>query len=86
MVDFLPLFGPLPGGPELLIVFVLLTLLVIVPGVWVYRDATRRGVPYAPAWALGVVALFFAGFVPGLLALAAYFFVREKMASDTRVG
>lgn len=76
----IPLFGPVPGGPELLIIFLVLLLFLILPAVWVYRDASRRGVPYAPAWALGVAALFMAGFVPGLLALAVYFYMREKMA------
>lgn len=75
-----PLFGPIPGGPELLIVFILfllVPLLGIALALWVYRDAKRRTVPYAPAWALGITALFFAGFVPGLLALAVYFYMRE---------
>lgn len=74
-----PLFGPIPGGPELFII----ALVVLIPlgvGAWIYSDATKRGISYAPAWALGIVALFFAGFFPGLLALAAYFYVRAQMA------
>jgi hypothetical protein len=73
-----PLFGAIPGGPELLIVFLIFLLVPVGVGGFVYTDAKRHGLDYAPAWALGVVALFFAGFFPGLLALAMYFYVREK--------
>ncbi|EJN60989.1 hypothetical protein [Halogranum rubrum] len=74
-----PLFGPIPGGPELFII----ALVVLIPlgvSAWIYSDATKRDISYAPAWALGIAALFFAGFFPGLLALAAYFYVRAQMA------
>lgn len=73
-----PLFGPMPGGLEMLIMFLVFLLIPLGVAYWIYKDASRHGVPYAPAWALGVAALFFAGFVPGLLAAAAYFYVREK--------
>ncbi|WP_224268925.1 hypothetical protein [Haloprofundus salinisoli] len=78
MVPPITLFGALPGGPELLLIFLLLVLIPLGVGGFVYSDAKRHGLDYAPAWALGVVALFFAGFFPGLLALAVYFYVREK--------
>ncbi|SEO88349.1 hypothetical protein SAMN04487948_106161 [Halogranum amylolyticum] len=83
----IPLFGPLPGGPELLVIFLLFLLVPVFGlglGFWVYRDAKRRAVPYAPAWALGIVALFFAGFVPGLLALAVYFYMREQLSGQAQ--
>lgn len=74
-------FG-VPGGPELLILLLILVIPLAV-AYWVYNDARRRGVSYAPAWALGVLALLLAGFVPGLLALAAYFYVREKQSAPS---
>lgn len=67
----------IPGGIELVLLPVLL-LVPLILAYWVYRDATQHGISYAPAWALGTFALLLAGVVPGLLALAAYFAVREK--------
>ncbi|WP_224335719.1 hypothetical protein [Haloprofundus halobius] len=74
-----PLFGALPGGPELMIIFLILVL-PIGAGLFVYYDAKNHGMAYAPAWALGVTALFFAGFLPGIPAFLAYIYVREKQA------
>lgn len=56
----LPLFGALPGGVELLIVFfvfVLIFALLIPIGMayWVYRDAESRGDDDATLWALATV-------------------------------
>lgn len=51
----LPLFGPVPGGPELALVGVvgLVFLLVSVgAGYWVYTDANRRGTDNPAVWAL----------------------------------
>ncbi|WP_101297200.1 hypothetical protein [Halegenticoccus soli] len=79
----LPLFGPIPAGPELVIVLMVF-LLPIAVGIWVYFDAKRHEMPYAPAWALGVTALFMAGFLPGIPAFFAYVYVREKRARRPR--
>ncbi|QCJ45625.1 hypothetical protein [Haloprofundus sp. MHR1] len=76
-----PLFGALPGGPELTIILLILVI-PIGAGLFVYSDAKRNGLDYAPAWALGVTALFFAGFLPGIPAFLAYVYVREKQARD----
>ncbi|SEO58286.1 hypothetical protein SAMN04487948_103341 [Halogranum amylolyticum] len=69
-------FG-VPGAVELAVLLVLFVVPLAV-AYWVYRDASRHGVSYAPAWALGILALLFAGLLPGLLALAAYLYVREN--------
>jgi membrane protein YdbS with pleckstrin-like domain len=79
MVPPLPLFGPIPGGPELLII----SLVFLIPlgvGAWVYYDATKHDVQYAPAWALGVTALFLAWIIPGVLGFFVYIYYREKTA------
>jgi hypothetical protein len=84
-----PLFGSIPGGPELLIIFLVFLLVPVLGaavGFWIYRDAKGRAVPYAPAWAVGTVALFFAGFIPGLLALAVYLYMREELAGQAAVA
>ena len=57
------------GGRLLLVL--LLALLAVVLGVWVYRDARARGRGELAPW-LGLVVggLFVTGSVPGLVALA----------------
>ncbi|WP_224268926.1 hypothetical protein [Haloprofundus salinisoli] len=77
----LPLFGALPGGPELTIILLVLVL-PIGAGLFVYYDAKQHGMKYAPAWALGVLALFFAYVVPGVLGFLAYIYVREKQVRE----
>ncbi|MFB6160337.1 MAG: hypothetical protein ABEJ61_04070 [Haloferacaceae archaeon] len=75
----------LPGGPELLVIFVIglflfvLSLAVAVGAAyWVYNDATRRGRDDAALWALGVVLGFLVGGVGGVAVLLVYVFVREE--------
>lgn len=54
-----------------LLLVALLPLLAVALGVWVYRDATRRGrAELAPWLGLVVGGLFVTGSVPGLVALA----------------
>ena len=56
-----PLFGLIPGGPELLIIGFVLAVLVfglIIPigiAYWVYRDANARGNDDATLWAVATV-------------------------------
>lgn len=45
-------------------------VLAVAAGVWVYRDAERRGWELAPLVGFAVGGLFLAGSVPGLVALA----------------
>ena len=54
----------------------------VLVGGWIYYDANRAEVAYPGPWAYGVAALFAAGFVPGLFALAAY----SSYKSDTDQG
>jgi len=55
----LPLFGPIPGGAELLIVFLVFVVLgLLVPlgmAYWVYRDAESRGNDDATLWTLATM-------------------------------
>lgn len=55
----LPLFGALPGGVELLVIFfIFLILSLLIPvgmAYWVYRDAQSRGNDDATLWALATV-------------------------------
>lgn len=52
------------------VVSVLLVLAAVGVGLWVYRDASRRGHELAPLVAFVVGGLLLAGSVPGLVALA----------------
>lgn len=69
-----PLFGAVPGGPELLIVLLLFGVLgLLVPvglGYWVYRDATARDDDDATLWALGTVLAGLFVYVVGAFAVA----------------
>lgn len=84
-----PLFPGIPGGVELLLVFLLLFViavgLAIGLGIWVYRDAAGRGNDAAGLWGALVAIAFLAGLLPGVAALGAYLVVRES-GSPTRQG
>jgi ABC-type Na+ efflux pump permease subunit len=75
-----PLFPGIPGGAELLLVFLLLTLLFvglgIGLGIWVYRDAAGRRNDAAGLWGALVAIAFLAGLFPGVAALGAYLVLR----------
>ena len=78
----LPLqFGD-PGGPELLIMFLLIGLVIglLIPlalGYFVYNDATNRGDDNAALWAVVVAGLTAVTFFGGLAALAVYIWQRD---------
>ncbi len=67
--------GP-PGAAELGILLVLLTIVGIVVGRWIYRDAKQRESPWAWQWGAGTAMLFVLGLMPGLFAVLAYFILR----------
>jgi hypothetical protein len=79
MVPTIPLFPGIPGGPELVIVFLIFGFFALIGigiglglGYWVYKDATGRGNDQAGLWGAVVAVSFLAGLLPGVLVLAAY--------------
>lgn len=69
-----------PGGPELVIVFLLILIALVLPFVlayWVYTDAEKRGDDNAALWALATGGLTFLTLFGGLLALAVYIWQRD---------
>jgi hypothetical protein len=72
-----PLQFGMPGGPELLIIGLILLIIPFVLAYWVYTDASQRGNDNAALWALAVGGLTFLTFFVGLLALAVYIWDRE---------
>ena len=75
-----PLFPGVPGGAELLIIFLVWLIgiaIAIGAAYWVYRDATRRGRDSAGIWAAVTAIGFFVGFIPGLVVLFVYLITRE---------
>jgi hypothetical protein len=66
-----------PGGPELLLIAVLLVVLPFVMAYWVFNDAERRGEENAALWALAVGGLTVLTLFGGVLALAVYVWQRE---------
>ncbi|WP_277553449.1 hypothetical protein [Halobaculum limi] len=79
----LPLFGALPGGVELLVIFfIFLILSLLIPvgmAYWVYRDAQSRGNDDATIWALATVlaGLFVSVFGAGAVLLLYILIGRE---------
>jgi hypothetical protein len=80
----IPLFPGLPGGPELLIIFLIFGLFTLVGiglaiglGYWVYKDATGRGDDSAGLWGAVVAIGFLVGVLPGVVAIAAYLVTRD---------
>lgn len=67
-----------PAGPELLIIFLILFIVLGLIGRWVYRDAKSRGSDWAWQWGVGIAFLFLAGLVPGLVGMLIYVLVRGE--------
>jgi hypothetical protein len=65
----------IPGGPELLVV-VLLVLPSIIAAYLTYRTGTAAGDPRARLWAAAIGVLTVFGLVPGVVALAVYSYDR----------
>lgn len=68
-----PLFGAIPGGPELLILLLVGIFGLLIPiGVayWVYRDATERGNDQATLWAVATAIGGMVVFVVGAVGIA----------------
>lgn len=78
-----PLQMGVPGGPELLVVFVIFLLVLVVSVVvaggaayWVYTDAQKRGRDDATLWAVGTLGGFLLAGVGGFAVLVVYLLVR----------
>lgn len=67
------------GGTELFIAFSILGLVV---GIWVYRDANRRAVTHPALWAAAVGFLFLFYFVVGIAAFAVYLSLRDQLGKE----
>ena len=73
----LVLQAAVPGGIELLIVFVIALLSLLLPlvvAVLIYRDATRRGSRHALAWAVGA-------FLGSIVVWVLYYVVRDEVGT-----
>lgn len=75
---FVPLQYSLPGAVEVLIVLLVLLITVLIPTIWVYRDARKRGMN-AALWAIIVGGLLLIGLVPGFIAFAVYLWKRDDI-------
>lgn len=73
-----PLQFGMPGGPELVVLGLIFTIIPFFMAYWVYNDAENRGEENAAFWALAVGALTFMTFFGGLLALAVYIWQRDE--------
>lgn len=78
-----PLQFGIPGGPELLIIFLIFFVVFGLVGRWVYNDAKSCGSEWAWQWGVGIAFLFLAGLVPGLLGIIIYLLVRGDRVEPT---
>ena len=69
-------FG-VPGGPELVVLGLILLVIPFFMAYWVYTDAEGRGDGNAALWALAVGGLTYLTLFGGFLALAVYIWQRE---------
>lgn len=77
---FVPLQYGLPASIEILVTVLVLLVVVLVPTIWVYRDAERRGMN-AALWAVVVGGLLLIGLVPGVIAFVLYVWKRGDTAT-----
>jgi uncharacterized membrane protein len=71
----------IPAGPEVLIFLLILVVIGILVGRWVYRDAKSRGSNWAWQWGVGT-AILLVPIVPGLIVLIIYLFVRGNKTQE----
>jgi hypothetical protein len=74
----------IPGGPEILIILVIIVIPILV-GNWVYRDSKARGSKRAWQWGVGIAVLLFLGLVPGLVGLVLYLVVRDDKKEKQQI-
>lgn len=69
----LPLQFGIPGGPELMVILLIFVVPVAL-GYYVYQDALKRGEDQSMAalWAVAVGGLFVIYVIPGIVAFAVY--------------
>lgn len=72
----------LPGAVELAIILAILAVLAVLPAVWVYYDARKRGLN-AALWAVAVGGAFLLAFLPGLVVLLVYLWRRADARTET---
>lgn len=72
-----PLQFGVPGGPELLILALVVFVIPFALAYWVYTDAAKRGDDRAAIRALSVGVLTVVTGIGGLLALAVYVWQRD---------
>lgn len=73
----IPLQFGVPGGPELLIIFLIAIIIPFALAYYVYTDAKDRGNDDAALWAVVVGVATALTFVGGLVALVVYVWQRD---------
>lgn len=73
-------FPGLLGGPEVLIIMLILLIVGFFLGRWVYRDAKTRGSSWAWQWGVAI-GILLVPVVPGLVLLILYLLLRGPKVS-----
>ena len=75
MIPLPVLFGGLPGGAELLALFVIGIIVTALPAYFVYNDATDRGDENATLWTVATVLGGLTGSVFGILLVVVLYLI-----------
>jgi hypothetical protein len=81
MVNTLQIPG-IPAGPEVLVFLLIMVIIGILIGRWVYQDAKSRESDWAWQWGVGI-AILLIPVVPGLVLLLIYLLVRGSKKRAT---
>jgi hypothetical protein len=71
----------IPAGPEVLVFLLIMLVIGILVGRWVYQDAKSRGSNWAWQWGVGI-AILLVPVVPGLVVLIIYLFIRGSKIQE----
>ena len=69
-----PLFGPIPGGPELLVIL-LIGVIAVLPAYWVYSDAKRRNNDNVALWTVATILGGLVGNIVGALLVVVLYLI-----------
>ncbi len=74
-MPFLPLQFGVPGGPELLIIFLIGLVLIALPAYFVYNDATKRNNENATLWTVATIIGGLVGSILGALLVVVLYLI-----------
>ena len=69
------LFGPVPGGPELLIILLIGLIVIVLPAYFVYSDAKKRNNDNVALWTVATILGGLVGSIVGALLVVVLYLI-----------